>query len=347
MLSIHVLKSSSAAGKYYTEILDYYGKEAQGIWYGKLKESLNLSPEIKPQDFTALLEGKLHGTKLNNSMTDKHRPGFDLTFSAPKSVSILSCLDICPEFIKYHDAAVNYALNQIEQEFAQVRVKHKGEITYHNTASLLFAKFREFTSRSSDPQLHTHVVTMNLSKYQDKILSLASDMNRVDGVIENIQNNLKYCGMLYRSHLAKALKEQGFSLTAKDNGLFEISGLPEGVLDKFSKRRADITAFMEGNNLSGAKDAAFATLATRTSKEAVCFQDLKAHLKIESQAFNLNPKDLTKQSFFADMLGSNTKLTSLKPIFEALADSKIAFSEREIIAQTLNLKKSVAVLPHH
>ena len=102
MLSIKGFNSSGAAQVYYSHG-DYYGSEGAGVWYGKGAEQLGLRGEFnaaKDLKFKAVLEGKVSEDNPLGRMKDgklEHRPGYDLTFSAPKSFSIEVNLRSNPE----------------------------------------------------------------------------------------------------------------------------------------------------------------------------------------------------------------------------------------------------------
>lgn len=277
MLSTKPLKSASDAHTYYTKTIEYYASDAMATqWFGEGKSYLKLDGQVEPQLFLRLLEGHLpNGQKLQNP-NGEHRPGFDMTFSAPKSVSLLAGLSVAPELIKFHDEAVKHAIASIEAEFAQARISVNGEIHYQNTNNLLVASFRQPSSRANDPALHTHCVVLNMTFLDGKARSLASDKSRTFGVLEQIQNHQRYCGLLYRHHLANSLKEAGFQLRLTGDGLFEIDGIPDTVLKEFSRRREDIERLMEERGWQGAKSASLATEITRSGKEEHTLQTLQA-----------------------------------------------------------------------
>lgn len=268
MLSTKPLKSAKDVHSYYTKTIEYYASDAMSTqWLGHGKSYLKLKGEVDLKLFLNLLEGHLPNGQALQSPDGKHRPGFDMTFSAPKSVSILAGLGVAPELIQFHDEAVNYAVAKIESEFAQTRVCINGEIKYQKTDNLLIAAFRQPSSRANDPALHTHCVTLNMTFLDGKARSLASDKSRVEGVLEQIQNHQRYCGLLYRQHLANSLKEVGFRLRLTGDGLFEIDGMPDQVLKEFSRRREDIERLMAERGWQGAKSASLATELTRSGKE--------------------------------------------------------------------------------
>lgn len=291
MLSIQPLKSAQGAAEYYTAAFNYYAGDATAIcWLGKGSEILKLQGAVEKEQVLALLEGKLPNGQVLQNAKGEHRPGFDMTFSAPKSVSLLVGLNVAPELVRFHDEAVKHALSQIELEFAEARVSRDGEIHYEKTGNLLVAAFRQPSSRANDPALHTHCVTMNVTFFQGQAKSLASDKHRHHGVVEQIQNNAHYCGLIYRQHLANSLKEAGFNLRMTGDGLFEIDGIPEHVLADFSQRRGAIESLMDDNGWTGAKSASMATLLTRQGKEEHDLSALKTDWQARAQALDFDAK---------------------------------------------------------
>ncbi|KTC83702.1 MobF family relaxase [Legionella brunensis] len=268
MLSIQPLKSAQGAADYYSKAFNYYAGDSEALhWLGQGSQILKLSDTVQKEQMLALLEGKLPDGKKLSNREGEHRPGFDMTFSAPKSVSILVGLGIAPELVKFHDEAVQFTIGQLEKEFAETRVSRQGEIFFEKTGNLIVAAFRQPTSRANDPALHTHCVTMNITFHEGRARSLASDAKRNHGVIEQIQSNAHYCGQIYRNFLANKLKEANFPIRLVGNGLFEIEGIPEEIMSEFSSRRKDILDYMANRGLSGAKNASVATVNTRNYKE--------------------------------------------------------------------------------
>ncbi|HAT3977572.1 TPA: conjugative relaxase [Legionella pneumophila] len=309
MLSIEPLKSAQGAADYYSKAFNYYSGDATAMqWLGQGSQKLNLSGVVQKEQMLALLEGRLPDGKKLQNLQGEHRPGFDMTFSAPKSVSILVGLGVAPELVQFHDEAVFFTIRQIEKEFAETRVSRQGEISFEKTNNLLVAAFRQPSSRANDPALHTHCVTMNITFYEGKARSLASDPSREHGVIEQIQNNAHYCGLIYRQHLANKLKEAGFHLRLTGNGLFEIDNVPDEVLHEFSTRRMDILGYMDEQGWRGAKSASAATVLTRNNKEEhdinLLTEDWKQRardLEFDAQAFMQHRDKPQSISWFSEI----------------------------------------------
>ncbi len=268
MLSVEPLKSAQGAANYYSNAFNYYSGDASAMkWLGQGSERLQLIGVVEKEQMLSLLEGRLPDGRRLQNLEGEHRPGFDMTFSAPKSVSILVGLGVAPELIEFHDEAVEFTIRQIEKEFAETRVSRQGEISFEKTNNLIVAAFRQPSSRANEPALHTHCVTMNMTFHEGDVRSLASDPSRIHGVIEQIQNNAHYCGLIYRQYLANKIKTAGFHLRITGEGLFEIDGVPEKILQAYSTRRTEILEYMDEKKWSGAKSASIATKITRNIKE--------------------------------------------------------------------------------
>ncbi len=233
MLSISKPMSAGKAGQYFAKD-DYYLSE-KGEWQGVGADTLGLSGEIVPQDFQALMGGTdaKTGEVLNPGKGDKHRAAIDVTFSAPKSVSIMAIAD--PEVKAAHEAAVSKTLAFIERNNAQTReVDSVGRRQTVNTGNLAIAKFNHIVSRELDPQLHTHSVIANLTRKEDgSWKSLHND---------TLFKDQKPLGRIYRNELALELRSLGYGIeiTDRDQTFFEIKGVSSELIQGFSTRREQI-----------------------------------------------------------------------------------------------------------
>ncbi|MEM9202875.1 MAG: MobF family relaxase [Actinomycetota bacterium] len=260
---------------------DYYtgGGEASGRWAGRGAVALGLEGEVDSADLQALMAGLRPGTGLtpNGETLRAHPrrvPGFDLTFSAPKSLSVLFALgdpNVARAAIRAHETAVADAMTWLAGEAAYVR---RGS---NNARSLtagtedfgarsvpavgfVSAEFRHRTSRAGDPQLHSHVLVANIARGPDGRWS-ALDAQR-------LYRAKMTAGALYRSTLRDQIHAQlGLEWTPEnDCGVSEIAGIPRQVLEAFSKRRADIEDWLTEHGVSDAASAAAGAVATRDAK---------------------------------------------------------------------------------
>ncbi|HRW39984.1 MAG TPA: MobF family relaxase, partial [Microthrixaceae bacterium] len=152
--------------------VDYYldPDEPPGRWWGSGRGALGLDGVVAGEDLRVVLEGRHPGSGagLGRRFGDTSARGFDATFSAPKSVSVLWALSpdswVRAEVLAAHDAAVDAALGWFECHGAVTRRGTDG-VFQVDTQGLTAALFRQHTSRTIDPQLHTHAVIS--AKVQD------------------------------------------------------------------------------------------------------------------------------------------------------------------------------------
>ncbi len=304
MLSTSVIRNVSEASHYFSAKDNYYTREEgmeQSEWFGRGAEKLGLSGAVNPKQFTTLLEGKLPNGELLGKIVDgkvKHRAGWDLTLSAPKSVSIMALIGGDKRLMEAHRHAVKIALSHIEQGCSQARIKTQEGIKYQNTRNIVSALYHHDLSRAQDPQLHTHSVVMNITERTDgKWRSQASQLGRYDGktvseingFIERIRNNKRYFGKLYEAELAFQVKELGYDIAVDaKTGVFEIVGVSDAVKNFFSKRRHQIEIALQSQGLSSAKAADMATLKTRESKKNVDREILTEEWKQQAEKLGLN-----------------------------------------------------------
>lgn len=284
MLSIGKLASGQA--NYYLEqaqhrvnhatsvgsgVEDYYvgGTEAAGYWIGLGSEHLRLVGTVGPEALHRLLEGQSPASGWELVQPHARRvPGFDVTFSAPKSVSVLFGIgdDALRRTIRSeHDAAVAEAFGYLERVAANGRRGAGGAISIKG-AGLIGAAFRHRTSRAGDPQLHTHVLIANLVHGTDGKWS-ALDARA-------IYQHAKTAGYLYEARLRARLTERlGVEWTPVRNGIADVEGVPKDVLRAFSRRRAEIEAELLRRGQSSAAAARMATLSTRQRKDYGVFPE--------------------------------------------------------------------------
>lgn len=260
VLSLCNLKSSEQAASYY-ELDDYYLKgESPSEWYGEGAERLGLRGKVEREEFKRLLAGKLpDGQELEHGGGSR-RPGVDLTFSAPKSVSLMALVADDKRLLKAHQEAVDAALRWVEENASQARMTANRETKTVDTGNLCVARFEHSTSRELDPQLHTHAVVLNMTQREDGQWRALTN--------EALYKNKMLVGAVYRSELASRLVGLGYDLevTEASKGLFEVKGIGRQQLEEFSTRRAQILANLKEKGFDTATAAATSALETRKPK---------------------------------------------------------------------------------
>ncbi len=267
MMSIGQVGPAGKAGDYYTHQDNYYVLGSMDErWVGQGAEALGLSGKVDVKDFVAVLEGKLpDGSDLTRMVggENKHRPGYDLTFSAPKSVSIMAMLGGDKRLIAAHNHAVEVAVREVEK-LASTRSMTEGVSETKLTGNLVVALFNHDTSRDLDPQLHTHAVVANVTQHDGKWQTLSSDTVGKTGFIESVYANQVAFGQIYRHVLRQDAEAMGYQTeNVGPHGMWEFKGM-ENVIDVFSKRNHAIDAAAGPDASLKSRD--MATLDTRKAK---------------------------------------------------------------------------------
>ena len=311
MLSIGALASAAQGASYY-ERDGYYAKDdpdhrAASAWAGKGAEELGLKGPVDPDTFRAILEGRVpdgSDTRLGRRGKDRgtpgsgeilHRPGRDLTFSAPKSVSIAALVGGDDRIVEAHDRAVAATLAWVEKNAAETRMKdpETGRMGRVGGQKIVAATFRHDTSRNLDPQLHSHSVIANMVQGEDgKWRSMAN---------EGLYARQKLIGMLYRNELAGGLARLGYGIEKTHaDGRFEIAGVSRDTIEAFSTRRAEIEAAMAERNLGNSADnprlAERAALMTRAAKRDIDRGELRDAWRKQAAGLGLDAGALVSEA---------------------------------------------------
>lgn len=273
--SVSALTSSAQASSYY-EADDYYaeGGLSPSQWQGQGAEALGLSGDVDRDQFRALLDGRIGDQQLGTFRDGQleHRPGWDVTLSAPKSVSIMAEVAGDRRLIAAHGEAVKTAMAHVERHMAATRIRDGGTVAHEATGNLVIASFQHGTSRAQDPQLHTHNVIMNAT--QDEEGAWRSLEPRA---IYQLQ---KQIGAIYRQELALKVRELGYEIEAGKESMFEIRGVSADVIEAFSTRSAEIEAALvergTSRDAASALEKQMATLDTREAKVAADHASLVA-----------------------------------------------------------------------
>jgi conjugative relaxase-like TrwC/TraI family protein len=269
MLSIG--KLGKGQERYYLEKVaegaeDYYSGEGEteGQWAGDAARDLGLSGEIEPDQLTAMLTGMNPATGeplgLRPVPDPGPVPGFDLTFSAPKSVSLTWALggpEAAAEVAQAHHQSVEAALGYMQANACWTR-RGAGGAEFVQGNGYLAAAYLHRSSRNGDPQLHTHVLIANATKGPDGRWTRLYH--------PAIYEHAKTAGYLYEANLRHELScRLGIGWQEVRNGIAEIEGFADSHLREFSTRRAEILE-AAGPDAS-ARARQIATLTTRRAKE--------------------------------------------------------------------------------
>ncbi|KAA0233738.1 MAG: ATP-dependent RecD-like DNA helicase [Acidimicrobiales bacterium] len=297
MISIARLAANADTAIYYLEAIandrdDYYvaSGEVPGRWIGSGSALLGLDGEVVPEDLRAILDGldphtgeALVGYRKNS--------GFDLTLSAPKSVSLLWGLGdraTAEQVVAAHDEAALAALAYLEGAACTVR-RGKGGSVHHRAGGLVVAAFRHRTSREADPQLHTHLVTANMALGPDgRWTALHS---------ADIWHHSRTAGFIYQSVLRHEVAQRlNVAFEPEKPGIGEVVGIPKPVRRKFSRRRVQIEAAMAEHGVRTSHGAQIATLDTRPAKPTPVSEDeLRAAWRDHADSIGFDLRQVPRQ----------------------------------------------------
>lgn len=292
MLSVAAVKSAGGAANYFAKDDYYTGGNASemSVWGGKGAEELGLSGQVKAEAFEAILNGLLpDGTGVNQ--TPNRTIGTDLTFSMPKSASVMAYVAGDKRVLAAHLNAVKATMTWVEKSMAEAREygrNRNGEPV--RTGNLIYAIFQHDTSRKLDPQGHLHVVVAAISK-------------TAGGTWQALWNNPLYknntaIGSAYHAAFRAELKELGYEtrLTGK-HGQFEIEGVPRGVMEAFSQRREEILQKAAEIGISTPQGQDRVVVNTRDAKLNVADKEaLRAEWKSRAAALGFDGKELVSQA---------------------------------------------------
>ncbi|WP_348939704.1 conjugative transfer relaxase/helicase TraI [Citrobacter sp. C1] len=244
MMSVAPIASAADAAGYYSNSDNYYFLgNLQSLWMGEGADALGLDGQVRGADLTAVLEGRLpDGSRLGKEINGNHvhRPGHDLTFSAPKSVSILALIGGDKAMLEAHNHAVRIAAGYVEK-LISARDTKDGVTSIVHTGKMVAAAFTHDTSRNLDPQLHTHLLVANMTEQDGKWKALATDYIHNAGFIETVMKMQVTLGKIYRSALRERVEALGHEVEeVGKHGMWEIKGVPEAVREEFSSRGREI-----------------------------------------------------------------------------------------------------------
>ena len=276
MISISRLGSNSGAiSNYYhsaneadESYREFFSDQITNEWTGGLADTLSLPKAADKETFKSLLEGSLpDGTQLGRIKDGKieHQTGWDMTFNAPKSVSILALVAGDKRLIDAHVKAVKSTLDYIEKNTLKTRKSVDGKVVEERVEKGLFHNTLEATNRNNEPHLHTHSVLLNIAQ-------------RLDGAWRSLETNRLFdkihtAGAYYRSMLALEVKSLGYDIeTSQKEGFFEIKGVAKSLIKQLSTRSEnDIKQAKEKHGFRTAKglDKAAMYSRNRKSKESL------------------------------------------------------------------------------
>jgi conjugative relaxase-like TrwC/TraI family protein len=206
--------------------------EPVGKWEGSLAENLNLSgANIGKGELSSAMVGKdpVTDEKLVHNAGPRHKPGWDLAFSAPKSVSIFWAASddrVREALSRVHHDAVQKAIAHMEQKnIFKERIGHAG-VGQRPATKLLVATFEHSSNRAGEAHLHTHAVVLNIGEHGKCIDYKISHEKKV--------------GAFYRRELEAGLNRLGLQTEKDREWAFRLKDVPRDFDRHFSSRREEL-----------------------------------------------------------------------------------------------------------
>ena len=289
---------------------DYYTKpgEAPGYWLGSLAGELGLAGEVDGEDYGAILAGQdpLSGRTLvarpeRRTYTDaegrerKSEPtlGYDLRFSAPKSVSLLWAVgsqEVRSTVLRVHEEAVAAGVARLEREACWV-ARGKGGMKLERGAGFVAMGFLHRSSRAGDPALHTHVLTSNMTRAvsDGRWLSLANPKRS-----SPLLRDAKAAGHVYQAVLrAGIVRELGLEWGVVKNGYADLLLFSREEIEHFSRRRTEILERLAELGVRTAAAAEVAAYRTRDAKDyGVTFDNQRADWVARAAEFGTDARSI-------------------------------------------------------
>jgi conjugative relaxase-like TrwC/TraI family protein len=348
-------KNLTNAESYFNEHLaqnDYYAageiRAGQWIGVGAARLELNAGQHVTREQFYALCENQHPQTgerlTLRQNEKDKRRVFFDFTCSPPKSVSVLAVVMDDQRLVEAHEEAARTAFRELET-FAATRVRKAGNQRDRTTGNLVAAAFVHTSSRALDPQLHTHFTVFNGTFDEREQCWKALQAGAMYDAI-------RYVTAVYRNELAQRVQRIGYRTTPAKHG-FDIEGVGDAVLKKFSKRAQEVNKIVNemeerlGRKLSN-NEVAYAVHQSRPQKlKGISTAEVR-----DRQLAQLTPEEL---GLLRSLIGSaqpGRTATAVQCEREALThavahvfERKSVVPEHELLAAALSHRQGDVDLP--
>ncbi len=257
---------ASNAGGYYEN------RSAPSFWVGAGADALGLRGAVQRDDLIEVLQGRLPtGDDLSRrgNRQAERRMASDLTWSVPKSFSMLACAGSDHRLREIAREAARAVARVLEDEAITARVGHGGARVEH-TGKMVAAVYEHEDARQveglADMDLHFHILVANVTQRSDGTWC-ARDL---DFGARNVTRVL--ADFVGKAVLAKRLREIGYGVRVTQDG-FEIDGISDHDISLFSRRKEQVDAALEARGLtregSSAAQRDAVNLATRGDKSTL------------------------------------------------------------------------------
>jgi conjugative relaxase-like TrwC/TraI family protein len=261
--------ASRNAKEYFAQSLkreDYYseGQEISGDWNGLAAQRLGLAGAVTQKDFDLLCDNKMPGTgeRLTQRNKTNRTVGYDFNFHCPKSVSVAYEFTRDERILDAFKSSVNQTMREIESEI-KTRVRKNGADENRTTGNMAWAEFVHFTARPvngvPDPHLHAHCYTFNMT-WDD------AEKKWKAGQFRDLKADAPYFEAAFHARFSRRLAELGYRIERTAKG-WELAGIPQRVMDEFSKRTEQVEQKARELGITSAKGKDGLAALTRERKQ--------------------------------------------------------------------------------
>jgi conjugative relaxase-like TrwC/TraI family protein len=237
-----------------SELGDYYLKDgervgAPGRWVGGPHLfGLDANVPVTGEQLRTLMDVRRPdtGSELRRvGASGEAVAALDATFSAPKSVSAVWAIgspELRGRIEAAHEIAIERALDYAVRHVPMLRQRVDGSTALHAKAvGVVATSWRHTTARAvadqvPDPQLHSHVLLHAAHRRDGRLVAIDS---------RTWLQHQREVGAAYRTELARELATLGFSVergTGRGERYFELAGVPQALLDRWSSRHYQVQA---------------------------------------------------------------------------------------------------------
>jgi len=301
MIRMFQCQTASHAKNYFKTSLskgDYYiqDQELEGHFNGRLANRLGIEGQVvDTETFNKLCDNinPKAGGSLTPRTVSNRRVGYDISFHAPKSVSILYGLTGDEKILKTFQQCVHNTMLEIEADM-QTRVRTQGQYDDRCAPELIWADFTHLTARPTedhvaDCHVHTHVFTWNCTydAVEDRIKA---------GQFHNIKRDMPYYQARFQKMLADSYSQMGYGIRKTKNG-FDLSVIPQEAIDLFSKRTNHIGQVAKERGITNPKELDQLGARTRSKKQPnLSMRVLKADWVKQLEEAGIHEKTLEEKA---------------------------------------------------
>lgn len=353
------IRGASVYGQYLEEHLDYsdYVGEKEkvvGEWFGELRSEVGVDGPChgsKDTGFRALCDGlhPLTGERLTPHVREDGIRFFDFQADTPKSVSVLAVTMGDRRLVEAHNASVRVGIRELERFAAYRAGTNAAQRAPEITGKIVGAAFTHLTARPdagggpADPQLHTHCAVANVTKAKDGKFYALTEIEMVRAI--------RYGGKAYENEMVRRIRSLGYEVTWRHGPRgniegFEIGGVSQAVMDRFSKRSAAVERAIDAFRAEHGRDPSGGELRvikrdTRGEKAL----EMSAKAIVDAQRAQLNAEDLqqleeTVRS--AQQRGAVTQSLNVEPTVALSAAAEHLFERESVLPRHAVLAEALA-----